>query len=340
MVIGALGDHLIFGIFGMLPRNVYYVIYHIIESIYIICAVIVGVILLAHIFKVRYLDYYDIVDNDKLLNSNEKDIEEFKTDDKNIIHLKKDKEKIVIRDPKHTGYKFINGLAKCILLIIKFFALWIILFFAITLISLVMLDVISFLFVKTGLLFLGIILILVSCIIINIIILYILYNFIVNKKNKIRMIGMSILISLIVMGIGVGLIFIGIKDFNIISEVDDINIMKKTINLDMSDDLIIVDFYNVEFIPNDREDIEIDLIYTKYSDINMFKENNIVSFEINRTDNPMNIIRNQIDDINNKKYLDYFNYKIKIYGSNENLSKLFSNIENYYRRTNYINYSD
>ncbi|MBR1377168.1 MAG: helix-turn-helix transcriptional regulator [Bacilli bacterium] len=336
MVIGTAGDHIVRGIFGGLPSNIYHFIYNILESIYIIAAIIFGIMMIAHIFKVRYLDYYEVVEEEPV-----KELKE-ESKEKEVVYLTKEKEKIVIRDPKHAGYGFINGLVKCILLIIKFFVLWFIVCAAITLISLVMVTVILFIFIKTGLLFFGIFLILLSFIAINIIILDIFYNFVINKKSKFKTIGIILLISLISMGIGSGLIFIGIKDFDIPTTIDHVNYISKTIHLDMEDNLLI-DYsccYDIEYITEVRDDIKLELIHTKYNDIDIIKNDNIINFDIDYKDEDiMDMLRTQIEDINNKVFIDYGKISIKVYASKENMSKLFTNYDNYMRK-NQIYYGE
>ena len=64
-------------------------------------------------------------------------------------------EKIIIRDPKHSGYKFINGLVKVILFFIKCFVAFVGVGFVFSLIGLVMCLVLSFLISGSGMLFVG-----------------------------------------------------------------------------------------------------------------------------------------------------------------------------------------
>ena len=86
------------------------------DVILTISLLIASIIILVHIFKTRYLDYY--VKEDKEEQDNEEDKKEETKKDK--IELKKEN-KIIIRDPKHSEYSFMNIVLKLIILIIKFF---------------------------------------------------------------------------------------------------------------------------------------------------------------------------------------------------------------------------
>ena len=70
----------------------------------------------------RYLDYYDKLkkdimkinytnDSEKIKNQNVQEI----IDKKNKILFQKNENKIIIRDPKHSEYRFINSLFKFLL---------------------------------------------------------------------------------------------------------------------------------------------------------------------------------------------------------------------------------
>ena len=61
IVIGAILSSIFSSLFSFIPHEIYYPIYRIFESLYLIFCLILGVTLLLHIFKVRYLDYFLII---------------------------------------------------------------------------------------------------------------------------------------------------------------------------------------------------------------------------------------------------------------------------------------
>ena len=64
LIIGLVGDSIVYGIFRKITADAYYVLRDIIESIYVLFSAVLGTTILLHIFKIRYLDYYEIVRED------------------------------------------------------------------------------------------------------------------------------------------------------------------------------------------------------------------------------------------------------------------------------------
>ena len=128
----------------------YYIVRDIFSSIYMILALIVGVAIFLHIFKIRYLDYYEIVKEDNY-SENSKHEEEAVSEDNKVLENKKEKkfiekkkEKIIIRDPSHSEMKFLNGIMKLVIWCIKALAIYFGIFFACTFIGFTIMLVISF----------------------------------------------------------------------------------------------------------------------------------------------------------------------------------------------------
>lgn len=166
--IAFIGANICEGLLGKLPTAIYYVLYDILSSTYIILATILGITILLHIFKIRYLDYYEIIkedknkqeensnkieENDNLNNIKQNSIES--KQEKKKIFIEKQKEKIIIRDPEHSQSKFLTGILKIMLICFKAMAVFLAIPPLITFIMFITLIVLSFLFVKTGLLFFG-----------------------------------------------------------------------------------------------------------------------------------------------------------------------------------------
>ena len=321
LIIGTIGEWLVNSIFSFLPNRVYQVIYLIFQDIYIILALILGLILIFHIFKTRYLDYYTIVkDENKILE----DIDQKELSKKERFILKKTPEKIIIRDPEHTGYRFISGLLKCLLWVIKFFSICIAIDFCLTLILLSICLVVSFMFVKTGLMFLGILLIILSCITINLVILHVLYNFITSKKSKKKPLFISFTISLIILGTGLGLCLTESTKFNIKTDTS----IKEENLISMEEDLVIHYYHDIDYKEADLTDIKIVTEHSKFYTTNFKKSNddNILYICNDQLDKAiMEEIRTGIEDINKKEIINYSEVKITIYASKENIEKLKSN---------------
>lgn len=319
--------------------NIFFVIRNICEAIYIILALGVGITILLHVFKIRYLDYYEIVkeedsteiEEEIVKNENNIALENTKNsikqeDNENKILQDRKKEKIVIRDPNHSISKFLTGIMKIVLLCIKFIVAWFAIPFIFTFISLITLLVLSFLFIKTGAIFWGSFLGIVSAIIINYIILELCYNFIVNRKTKKNIMAILFIISLFLVGASIGFICIGITNFNYIENSEINNEIEEVYNIEMRDNLSINSWRNIEYIETDSKEVKVVVKHSKYYNINMINDRGNIYFAYTQDDTKiMEGIRQSIKDINNKEIKDYSSYTVYVYSSKSNLEKIEKN---------------
>ena len=329
-IIGSFGNMILYDVLRIFPDKIGWFLHSIISDIYILFAFIFSVMMMLHIFKIRYLDYYLFVKEEKEVDSIKIDesINDNKNcDDKiNIVYLKKKQEKIVIRDPENSGYRFISGLLKCILFIFKIFVGFIFVAFCFSLIAFVASLVLSFLFLKTGLMFIGAFLIIISCIVINIILLISLYNFIISRKNKLKILFLTFISALILFGIGCGICAIAVTDFDII---DSEPIVEEKI-IPMNDKLVFEYYYPSSFVETNSNDVKIVSKHSKYYKTSISIDDNIVSIYYSFNDKHMNVIKEQIKSINDKHITVYQDYETIIYTSKENIEKIKSNNDAYY----------
>ena len=267
-VIGSLFEN----IFYFLPDKVNFFITNLIKSILGALCIVGSLVIMANTFKTRYLDYYDkikkeVKEEEKTEESVEPDVEpkEDKLDKKNKIAFKKNEEKIIIRDPKHSEYRFINGLFKFFILILKFFALCIAVSVCFALIGFFTAFGLVFLVYKTGAFFIGALLVTLACSIVTIIFLLILLNFIFNRKcNKKSMIW-SVIISLIMCGIGCGLLFIGSLDFEV-SKYDEEIFETRELTYDMKDNMFFNN-YDIEYVESDIKNVKVEYKINKFCEL-------------------------------------------------------------------------
>lgn len=330
-IIGSVFDSILWNLSDVLSSRIFELIHYLLRSIYLIICFILGVILELHIFKVRYLDYYTIIKEDSKKKSLEKEGDEasskkLSNEEGKIVYQQKS-QKIIIRDPNHASYKFIDGLLKCFLLGMKIMVAFLACMACCFLIFLAICLVLSFLFVKTGLTFIGAILILIPSIIINLIVLTILYHFIISKKNKKMRLAISFVISLFMIGIGTGLMFLSFTNYDIEDDVNSSSYMETEKVIPMTDNLYIHDsYYSVEYVESPFNDLKIMIRHSNYYQPDIYHHDNMISFHLNTKDsNRMDMVRRIIEDLNEKKLVNYTNYKITIYTSKENIEKLEAN---------------
>jgi len=335
LIIGSIASSIFESIVLFMPDKIYYPIYHLFEAIYLLFCLIFTIVLVCYIFKIRYLDYYvfvknekeaiDVEENDK--EENDEEIQETKEEIKVI-----EKPKVVIRDPKHSGYKFISGLLKCLLFFVKFTFACIGLAFCFSMIAFVVVFAISFIFIRTGTLFLGLVLFLLGCILINLVILVLIYNFIISRKSKINKLAIIFISSLISIGLGIGYMTIGISKFEFIDSVDSKYYVLEEVKYNMEKDLFFEDYTNsIEFVESENSDIKIVYGHSLIHNVEFTKVNNgyYITTDYNLHEQSK-IIKEVIDNFNDKKLISYEQPKITLYTTKENIDILKSNLDKYY----------
>ena len=304
-----LGDFVAF-----LPDRVYYFVRNITDSILLVVLLIACLIVMTHIFKTRYLDYYESISE--------------KEDDVDIS--KKNDSKIIIRDPKHSEYRFINTLYKLMIGVIKVFLFFFAMFIAFMIIILIGSFVTSLLLYKTGLFFIGLIVTITSSIVIGVILLLSLLNFVFNRKNDKKKMIWGFIVSLLTFGAGCGLIFIGTLSFEIVeNDKEALKIVTK--EYEMKDDLIIYPYNenNVIYTPSDNNNVKVDYTVSKYCLVEDHyekdKDSNIYAWVY--CENPTKIIKEFINNANEKKIVPINDgiEKIEVHTTQSNIEKLKKN---------------
>ena len=174
-------NEIFLNLFSIFPyKFTSFIVYGLIDFVLIIFCLISSLIIITHIFKNRYLDYFK--KNEKEEIDNEK------------INLKKES-KIIIRDPNHSEYSFINLLFKFIILIIKFWLILLGIFISFILIWILAFFIMSFLVYKTGIFFIGLMLMDIGGIIFFLVILLLILNFIFNRQNAKKNVIYSLIIE-------------------------------------------------------------------------------------------------------------------------------------------------
>ena len=340
LIIYGVGNHIVSSLLGFLPMEVYRIIGSMLECIYLVFIIIVAIIIWVHIFKTRYLDYYDklkrdVMDNkDNIYNQKEEKSEEIiqDTNHENKILFKKNENKIIIRDPKHSEYRFINGLSKLVVGVIKFFALCFSLLLCAILIGLFCLFAMSFLITKTGIFFIGVLGAIISSGIVDIVLILIIFNFVFNRKNDKKKMIWSFIVSLIVFGISCGIIFVGSLKFDIIEDNKDM-LITKTEEFDMNKDLFFNPYQSdvIDYVESDISNVKIEYKINKYCELEStdYYKNGVHVWGY--CPNPTKLIREFISSLNDNKIItiDDEIKEITVYASKENIEIMKSNIKKF-----------
>lgn len=335
LIIGSIFEEIASNLIAILPD----VVYGVLEDIYIVLYLIFALIIFIHIFKTRYLDYYEIVKADVLENINNKvensDSEQYEENhDINKILIEKRKEKIVIRDPKHSEYKFINGLLKVLLFIIKCLTMFIFIGFSCSLVGFVFAFIIFIYHVSVNTVFVGLSIGTLSCIFINILILISLFSFIFNKKFPAKKIFISFLISLLIGGLGAALTFMRCLSLDF-EEYPLSNNKEITETYDFNNDMNIYNFVHDDTIvlkTDNSLDNKVKII-VKYDEeafnISLNKEDeNIVIKGKDKLDDFLSVYKKVKSNLKNNKIYNYtYLYpEVTIITSEANIKQIINNM--------------
>ena len=323
MIIG----HLFNELFEILPNNLETFIRSIFYFIFNLFCVVASFVIIIHIFKTRYLNYYNDL---KMETDNEKTNINDEIND-NKVELKNNEKKIIIRDPKHSEYRFINILFKIVIWIIKLFVLGFALYVAFALVCLFIAFILSFLVYKTGIFFIGLLISILSCSVIAVIVLMIALNFIFNRKNDKKKMIYSFIIALISLGIGIGLSITGSLNFDVLEDNESM-LKDEIIEYEMKDNMFIYPEYGVEinYVEKNINNIKIEYSINSFCKSEASEEKGMIHLNA-YCDQPTKMIREFLKKTNDKKIIVINDNieRITVYANSENIKKLQNNLTKY-----------
>ena len=313
----------------------------IIKSVLMLIWTIISFIVLVHVFKIRYLNYYDELINEEKIDTKD----DKKKEEKSKIKEDK-KDRIIIRDENTRPFAFLSVLSKIIIMFVKVFVFFFGLFFMFTLLMLAIFFIISLYFSFSNAIFIGSTIATLALLIINVIILMLIIGFIFDKKYNYKILLITFLTSIIVSGIGIGIFALGIKDFKIADNMDDIlNLKNHSEEINYKDNMLITNsdsyYLNTSYkyeIDNNMEDgkIKISGIYDdKY--LKMDKDS-IIEYKMNvltiygYQENSVNLISQVIKDLKNNiiRSYDFGYFDLKITANENTINKLMDNLRKLY----------
>lgn len=317
------------GLLSIIPFSISHILEIIFGKIYIIGLLILGLIVIIHLFKIRYLDYFITIEDN---NVTEKTVEESIQKKENKYYKEHPKEKIIIRDPKHSSLSFFNLLMKIIIIFIKFFAIIFIIPIIIFFVFFLVIAGISIFHIIYGSLFLYISIALIASAVLCYVAMYFVYNFVFDREINFKTIFNIIIVSLTTIGLSSGLAFVSYLNYSHPKTLNATDSTKKIEYININDKTIIHN-NNIEYIiDNSMDNAKLEITTLKNVKTKLYHEtdkesfdNYYVEYEINDIFDMYKII---INDLKHKKIRDYNQdsiIKIKLTLSEENYNKLLNN---------------
>ena len=317
-------------IFIFIPGDFMYYICNIFETLLFLAWLVLGIIIIIKIFKSRYLDYYMFVVDDSV---NEKVIEE------PIRELKEKREyKVVIRDPKDSSLNIFKKLGKICIFFVKCFGFILVIPLVLLFILCIMILVFSLFYILDGLFFNGISISLVGILLFIYLMMEFIYNLLFNRDHLVNRIFILFVISISLVGIGLGLSFVSLSNFNYEEEkVNEVN----THMIDMNDDLVLefmMYHSNNIVIDNSLDKIKIEVTSYGNRDVYLYSYNSYTSdgdiylvYDLDYDYNEIEFYRDVINNLKDRRIVNSneMAYDVKIYISEDNLTKLKRNINDF-----------
>lgn len=246
------------GVLSLFPGYLYRVIHGLFNVAYALLSTLLGIILVIHIFRIRYLNYFiTIEDASARVKSIEAPVDEEdkeKKEDGKVNFIEKKKNKIIIRDPKHSTYSFFDFLARIVIFIIKGILLFVSFFGILSFVFLVCALVFSIIKMFSGLFFVGMAIGLLGALFVNYICLKVIFVFIFNQKSKFKISFVIFIIGLLLIGIGIGICFTEYLSFVEVEMVDKDSANYNTVTKEIA----VHENTTLEFLENDNVNFVID----------------------------------------------------------------------------------
>lgn len=300
------------------------------ENVFIILLVVVALIVLFHLFKIRYLDYYVTIEDQNV----EDKVLEKPSFEEETTSLKQNKEKIIIRDPKHSKAGFFDLLAKVVVVIIKIMFIVIMVFCIITFITLVIGVSAGIYHIKYGIIFLFTAISFLGLLLLNYVLIELIFNFIISKKQSFKRVFIILITGLTFLGAGIGLVICTYLGFDKTDEFPEEYVKKDEAIIKMNDNLVLNGEHISYKIDNLQEDIKLNsdysfesICYDEYDEENNY---NVVEVYSCMEDNK--VLSLLYEDVKGKKTRDYekfYSSEIVASVSLDNYNKLTKNHEKY-----------
>ncbi len=371
-------EFIINNLFSFLNNGAFHVLNSFIKGLSTLIWLIISIIVIIHIFTIRYLNYYD--DYLKTKSKEEKKEDQKQLKEKRQIHFNDKKTKIIFRDDKTTPLAFLTVLSKIVLFILKVLGMLLIVFIIFVLFGL---FVSLFLFISLAIysdVFKGISIAIVGLVTLGCIIIYILGSFILKKKIIIKGIIIFFILAFLITATGTGISLLSLKDIDFVEENSYIDKEEYKKNLTYEERMFI-DFYKysneVNYVIDNSlalDDIIVTCTYdSAFHNLYLAGSNyyNMSSFDIytNQRTKIKEFYQHFINNLKNNIISNYSSLKIenfKITANEQTINKLLDNyakvyfydtiptsdgyllkiknekvqIDNYYCRINYDIYND
>lgn len=288
---------------------------------YLVCTIL-SVIILFHLFNIRYLNYY--IDNDQVIDKNINEVEE--KAEPELQKSNKQTEKIIVRDYKDSSNHFFGVIGKifriCFKAFILFFSIPILMGIAVLAMSLVF----SIYLANTGILFIYVSIIILALLVISYLFIKLLYSYVFNLEYNYKASFILFFSSIVLFGLMSGTALIELESYEIVN--DDKLVKMDTMTIDDIANVNIHDYLYIDYkIDNTKNNIVIDYYCSNYIECKIIKEyyNDDENIYFEKKVTPFDIVSEIKDELKDKRInFPYTKEKVVITLNQENYKKIFA----------------
>ena len=209
------------------------------KSVLNIVYVIFAIIIFFYIYKTRFLDRYTPKKEDeKEIAVNNIPVENLKDDSKSLNKVAK------VNLSKEKPSKFLSLLGKILMLFIKGFLLLCLIPVIFGFIFLIAFLVMDILLMFKGIIFIGPILMAIALLLFGYLVIMVLFNFIFDNKNKVKLLFILFIASLVLGGVGIGITVIEASSFEVV-ENNTLEKVTTDFEVPMQDDFVIENYNQI-----------------------------------------------------------------------------------------------
>ena len=226
------------------------------KSVLNIVYVIFAIIIFFYIYKTRFLDRYTPKKEDeKEIALNNIPVENLKEDSKSLNKVAK------VNLSKEKPSKFLSLLGKILMLFIKGFLLLCLIPVIFGFIFLIAFLVVDILLMFKGIIFIGPILMAIALLLFGYLVIMVLFNFIFDNKNKVKLLFILFIASLVLGGVGIGITVIEASSFEVV-ENNTLEKVTTDFEVPMQDDFVIENYNRIEYeVDNSSDKVKVVLEY-------------------------------------------------------------------------------
>lgn len=297
------------------------------KSVLNIVYVIFAIIIFFYIYKTRFLDRYTPKKEDeKEIAVNNIPVENLKEDSKSLNKAAK------VNLSKEKPSKFLSLLGKILMLFIKGFLLLCLIPVIFGFIFLIAFLVVDILLMFKGIIFIGPILMAIALLLFGYLVIMVLFNFIFDNKNKVKLLFILFIASLVLGGVGIGITVIEASSFEVV-ENNTLEKVTTDFEVPMQDDFVIENYNQIEYeVDNTSDKVKVVLEYYdiyKEVELKQHGDQTYVDFEQDYWLNN-ELLQLLLKDLKNRQIRNYdelYKVEVKIITNEENIAQIKENYQ-------------